>query len=61
MKTEISQQSPKVKVLALQQLEEIRGGQAFGMESSPADWSTGSFSCGGVGSSEWSTASSGCR
>lgn len=61
MNTEVLQQTQKVKVLALQQLDEIRGGQAFGMETSPMDWSTGSFSCGGVGSSEWSTASSGCR
>jgi hypothetical protein len=62
MKTKIAQSS-KVKVLSLQQLNDIRGGEAdaFGMEVSPMDWSTASSGCGGVGSNEWSTQSSGCR
>ncbi len=53
----------KVKVLSLQQLDDIRGGEAdaFGMEVSPMSWSTSSSGCGGVGSSEWSTVSSSCR
>lgn len=61
MKIEVSQQAQKVKVLSLQNLNDIRGGEGFGMDASPASWSTTSYSCGGVGSNEWSTASSGCR
>lgn len=61
MKNVSSQQAQKVKVLALQNLSDIRGGQGFGMDASPADWSTRSVGCGGVGKDEWSTYSEGCR
>lgn len=61
MKIEVSQQAQKVKVLALQNLSDIRGGEGFGMDASPASWSTWSSGCGGVGSSEWSTSSQSCR
>ena len=61
MKIEVSQQAQKVKVLALQNLNDIRGGEGFGMDASPASWSTWSSGCGGVGSNEWSTSSSSCR
>jgi hypothetical protein len=57
----MNKQSTKVKVLSLQQLDTVRGGQSFGVENTPMDWSTTSNSCGGVGSDEWSTSSNGCR
>lgn len=61
MKIEVSQQAQKVKVLALQNLNDIRGGEGFGMDASPASWSTSSNGCGGVRTDEWSTQSNGCR
>lgn len=49
----------KMKVLALQELEQVGGGRK--PDAGAADWSTGSVDCGGVHSSEWSTISRGCR
>jgi hypothetical protein len=42
----------KMKVLALQELEGVSGGEAA--------WSTDSVSCAGVTNNQWSTGSHGC-
>ncbi|QBH01707.1 hypothetical protein [Xanthomonas oryzae] len=44
--------SGKMKVLALQELEGVSGGEAA--------WSTDSVSCAGVTNNQWSTGSHGC-
>ncbi|WP_144415660.1 hypothetical protein [Xanthomonas oryzae] len=46
--------SGKMKVLALQELEGVSGGEA-------AAWSTDSVSCAGVTNNQWSTGSHGCE
>lgn len=48
----------KMKVLSLQELEQVGGGRKGDVDA--AAWSTMSRDCGGVGASEWSTISGGC-
>ncbi|MBJ6984497.1 hypothetical protein [Luteimonas sp. MC1750] len=48
----------KMKVLSLQELEQVSGGRKGDVDA--AAWSTMSRNCGGVGASEWSTISAGC-
>jgi hypothetical protein len=49
----------KVKVLSLQEVEEVGGGERFDMV--PQAWSTFSVKCDTVATNEWSTLSMGCK
>lgn len=53
-----NQDMNKFKVLNLQQLAQVSGGQK---DAQAMDWSTQSNNCGGVGDDEWSTYSNGCK
>lgn len=57
-----SKQISKIRVLDLQELALVSGGEAFGRnDPNGADsWSTNSDCCGSVGADEWSTDSNTC-